>query len=122
MNDTQNTVTAFYASIEREDFEALRGLLRDDLAFEGPVGAVEGADAFVGMVQKMSALTEGFNVKHLFVDGEQACCVFDLVTATPIGESPVAEYFQLEGGRIASIRAHYDSRPWIALQQPSESH
>lgn len=121
MPTTHDTVKAFYASIDNEDFDALRRILADDLAFEGPVHRLDNADDFVATVKKMSMLTEGFNFKHLFVDGEHACCVFDLVTATPIGESPVAEYFEVRDGRIAAIRAHYDSRPWIALSGPEPS-
>ncbi|MBV1857835.1 MAG: nuclear transport factor 2 family protein [Nannocystaceae bacterium] len=115
MTTTQEIVTAFYSRIEARDFDSLRSMLHDDLDFEGPVEGSDSADAFVAAVAKMSSLTEGFDVLHLFVDGERACCVFDLVTATPIGNSPVAEYFQVRDGRIASIRSHYDSRPWLAL-------
>ncbi|MGH1340273.1 MAG: nuclear transport factor 2 family protein [Nannocystales bacterium] len=115
MTTTKEIVTAFYSRIEKKDFDGVRSMLHDDLVFESPVETSSNADHFVAMLSKMSSLTETFDVKHLFVEGEQACCVFDLVTATPIGKSPVAEYFQVRAGRIASIRAHYDSRPWIAL-------
>ena len=122
MNTTQDTVRAFYTSIENKDFDTLRGMLHDDMAFEGPVGNVNDADAFVAMLRKMTMLTERFEIKHLFVDGERACCVFDLVTATPIGKSPAAEYFELREGRIAALRAHYDSQPWVALAGAGEAH
>ncbi len=96
-------------------------MLHNDLAFESPIKNTDNADDFVTTLERMSRLTEKFRIHHLFVDGERACCVFDLVTATPIGESPVAESFMLRDGRIGAIRAHFDSRPWIALSGP-ESH
>ncbi len=113
--NTQEIVTAFYASIESKDFEALRGMLHDDLDFQGPMDRLKNADTFVAKLTKLAPLTEGFRVKHLFIDGDRGCCVYDLITATPIGESPVTEYFEVRDGRIASIRAHFDSRPWFAL-------
>lgn len=118
MSHTHGIVSAFYASVERKDFRALRHVLHDDLDSEGPLERLGSADAFITALTKMSGLTEGVRIKHLFVDGERACCVHDLVTATPIGDSPVAEYFELRDGRISAIRSHFDSRPWFALTGP----
>ena len=115
MTHTRTIVSAFYASIENKDFDALRRMLHDDLDSVGPIERLDNADDFVATLSKMSGLTDGVRIRHLFVDGERACCVLDLVTATPIGESPVAEYFELRDGRIAAIRSHFDSRPWFAL-------
>jgi len=112
---TQDIVVAFYSSIERKDFEALRAMLHDDLEFDGPMDRAGSADTFVAKLAKLTRLTDSLRMKHLFVDGDRACCVYDLVTATPVGASPVAEYLEVRDGRIASIRAHYDSRPWYAL-------
>ncbi len=121
MHNTQEIITAFYASIEHKDFDALRNLLHDALKFEGPNERIENADSFVATLTSMAHVTESFRVKHLFVDGDRACCVFDLITATPLRESPVSEYFELREGRIASIRAHFDSHPWIALYAKESS-
>ncbi len=115
MTTTREIISAFYASLDSKDFSGLRDVLHDDVDTEGPLERLGGADAFVASASKMSGLTERVQIKHLFVDGERACCVLDLVTATPIGESPLAEYFELRDGRISSIRSHYDSRPWFAL-------
>ena len=41
--------------------------------------------------------------------------VYDLVTDTPIGKSQVAEWFSTRDGRIASIRVHFDARPFAAM-------
>lgn len=115
MSQTHGIVSSFYASVERKDFRALRHVLHDDLDSEGPLEHLGSADAFIAALTRMSGLTDGLRIKHLFVDGERACCVHDLVTATPIGDSPVAEYFEVRAGRIAAIRSHFDSRPWFAL-------
>jgi len=113
--NTQEIVRAFYASVESKDFKALRGMLHDDLDFQGPMDRSGNADTFVAKLAKLSSLMESLRMKHLFVDGDRACCVYDLVTATPVGDSPVAEYLEVRDGRIACIRAHHDSRPWAAL-------
>ncbi len=115
MPNTQETIRAFYANIENKDFDAVRALLHDDLDFQGPMDQFDRAEGLVAKLTNVQEATQGFDVRHLFVDGDRACCVYDLRTATPIGSSPVTEYFELRDGRISMIRAHYDSRPWIAL-------
>lgn len=115
MTSTQETIRAFYSNIENKDFEAVRGLLHDDLEFRGPIDAFDAADDLVAKLSKLEGVTEAFRVRHLFVDGERGCCVYDLITATPLRESPVTEYFELRDGRITVIHAFYDSRPWVAL-------
>ncbi len=112
---TRQVVKAFYASLQNRDFVALRALLHEDLDFEGPLDRSVGADTFVAKLAKLSRLSDGLRTKHLFVDGHRACCVYEWVTATPVGDSPVAEYLEVRDGRIASLRAHDDSRPWFAL-------
>ncbi len=50
------------------------------------------ADTFVAKLVKLFGLMDTIRMKHLFVDGDRACCVYGLVTATPVGDSPAAEY------------------------------
>ncbi|MEM7157617.1 MAG: nuclear transport factor 2 family protein [Myxococcota bacterium] len=120
MTTTKELVTAFYSRIENKDFDGVRALLHDDLDFQGPMQSAENANELVSMLTMMGGVTESFRIKQLFVEDDRACCVYDLVTATPIGPSPMAEYFEVRDGRIAAIHAHFDSRPWIALQGPEQ--
>lgn len=113
--NTREIVTAFYERIESRDFEAVRGMLQDDLYFQGPLHRSGDAESFVAKLAKLSRLTDSLRMEFLFVDGERACCVYDWVTDTPVRHSPVAEYLVIRDGRIACIRTHQDSRPWLAL-------
>lgn len=115
MTSTKQIVTSFYANIESKDFDAVRKLLHDDLQVQDPMGNLDGADQLIGKLTQASGVTESFRMKHVFVDGDRASCVYDLITATPIRESQVSEYFELRDGRIVSMRVHYDSQPWNAL-------
>jgi limonene-1,2-epoxide hydrolase len=115
MTTTHDAVTAFYASMQSWDFAAMRRVLHDDLDVRGPIATVDSADTLVASLARLTRLTKRIRVKHLFVDGERACCVYDVITDTPIGASPVAEYFEVRDGRIVSLHAHFDGRPWAAL-------
>ncbi len=115
---TKETAAAFYNHIENKDFAAVRGLLHDDLEYQGPMVSFDNADALVARLQSMAEVTASFRAKHMFVDGERACFVYDLITHTPMGPSPFAEYLVVRDGRIASIRAHFDASPWLAMSAP----
>ncbi len=51
MTSTQETIRAFYSNIENKDFEAVRGLLHDDLEFRGPIDAFDAADDLVAKLR-----------------------------------------------------------------------
>ncbi len=115
MTTTRDIVTAFYTSQRNRDFTALRRTFHDDLEVRGPVKVLDSADALVAMLIRLRRLTIRIRVEHLFVDGHRACCVYSLITDTPIGASPVTEYFEVQGGRITVFHPHFDGRPWDAL-------
>jgi hypothetical protein len=54
----------------------------------------------------------GIEVKGLVVDGDDAGLFHDLVTGTPIGRTPGAEWLRLRGDEIAAIDVFFDARPW----------
>jgi hypothetical protein len=45
-------------------------------------------------------------------DGDDVCLIYDLVTNTPAGTAPVAEWFRVRDGKIAQIRVFFDARPF----------
>ena len=52
------------------------------------------------------------DVRKVFVDGNEACVIYDFVTDTPSGSLPTIEWLQFEEGRIRSINLYYDRVPW----------
>ena len=122
MTTTRDTVTTFYASLERADFTAMRDTLHDELDVQGPIRALHNADTLVATLTRLSRLTKGIHVEHLFVDGPRACCVYRLLTDTPIGASAVTEYFHVLDGQITLFHAHFDGRPWDALFSGPREH
>jgi hypothetical protein len=71
--------------------------------------------AYLAALGRLHAIVERVDVKKLFVDGDDACLLYDLVTKTPAGTSFVAEWLRLRGNRIASTRAVFDARPFAAM-------
>ena len=65
MPTTRETIRAFYAHIERKEFEALRGLLHDDLYFQGPVEHFESADYLVAQTGMLLCLNRDQRIAYV---------------------------------------------------------
>ena len=49
------------------------------------------------------------------VDGNDVCMLYDMVTNTPAGTAFIAEWIEVKGDKIASIRTVFDARPFAAM-------
>ena len=97
-----------------KDFERARSLLHDDLSFTGPFEKLDGADALMGSIQGLSQIVTGADRRGVFEQGDEAVVIYDLHTK-PIPTAPVAEWYTVKGGKIASIQAFFDARPFAAM-------
>jgi hypothetical protein len=111
-NETRDIVDRYYAAWASKDLSAVRSLLHDVLSFRGPIDTFDKADDYVKSIQQLFAIVQGVQPQKLFVDGQDACTIYDLVTSTPAGTVPVAEWVTVEGAKIAAIRVIFDARPF----------
>jgi limonene-1,2-epoxide hydrolase len=115
MASAGDVVHRFRAAVGAQDFAAARKLLHDSLSFQGPLETFHKADDYVAALQKLSAIVKGVDVKKHFVDGNDVCVLYDLITNTPAGTSFVSEWLHVEGDKIAAIRVVFDARPFAAM-------
>jgi hypothetical protein len=115
MASAGEVVHRFHTAVGAGDFTTARKLLHDDLSFQGPIDTFDMADDYVAALQKLSAIVKGVDVKKQFVDGNDVCVLYDLITNTPAGTSFVSEWFRVEEDRIAAIRVVFDARPFAAM-------
>jgi ketosteroid isomerase-like protein len=113
----RNVVERYHDAWQRHDFETVRGLLHDDLSFRGPFDTFEKADDFVEAIRGLAPIVRDVELKKVFVDGDDVCLLFDMVTNTPAGTQPIAEWHRVRGDRLATIRAYFDARPFAALRE-----
>lgn len=120
-----NTATAreiverYQQALGSKDFKAARGLLADDLAFHGPIDTFRRADDYLKAIQQLSSIIQRIEPRKTFVDGQDVCFIYDMVTNTPAGTAPVAEWYRVAGDRIKAIDVFFDARPFAP---PSASH
>lgn len=112
-------VQQFQQAIGRGDVAAARKYLDDNLSFQGPFDNFDKPEPYLESLGKLHPIVEGVDVKRMFVDGADVCLLYDLRYALgadkSAGVSFIAEWFQVKGDKIASIRVAFDARPFEPL-------
>jgi len=105
-------VTTYIEAVGERRLEALPPLLDPDAEFTLGDNTFRGRDAFVGAFRRLLPIIERNEIRHLFVDGDEACVVYDFVTSTPVGPVLSVEYIKLRNGRIASSTLVFERLHW----------
>ena len=96
------------------DTSAARELCHQGLRFVGPIQEWHTADEHITSLKDVSEVLKRVDVHRTIVDGDDVVVIYDLVTDTPVGTARIAEWNVIRGGKIAEIRAYFDSHPWRA--------
>jgi limonene-1,2-epoxide hydrolase len=105
-SDAREVVISFIKALNDEDFNLARRCVNDKISFVGPMGSRQGAEAYF---HDMERLRLKYQVKKVFVDGNDVCLLYDLtisgVTVFSCG------WYRVESGKIQSLKVVFDSRP-----------
>jgi hypothetical protein len=115
MTKTAEIVSSFQHALGQGDFAAARKLLADDLSFQGPFDCFRKPEPYLEALKKLHPIIKGVKVHKLFLDGDDACLLYDMETNTPAGTAFISEWFHVRDGKIASIRAVFDARPFAPM-------
>jgi ketosteroid isomerase-like protein len=107
-------VERYFDAWTSKDFGTARGLLADDLSFRGPIETLDSADALIESIKGLAQIVTGAERRGLVEQGDQVCVIYDLHTL-PVPTAPVAEWYTVRGGQIASMQAFFDARPFAAM-------
>jgi ketosteroid isomerase-like protein len=103
-------VDRYNQALGAKDFAAARALLADDLRFEGPIDRFQRADDYVEAIKGLYGMVKGVEHQASIGEGDDVA-VFYLLD-TPMAKAPVAEWYTVRGGKITSLRAYFDARPF----------
>lgn len=112
-------VRAYHAALGERDFETARGLLKDDLRFEGPFETFDRADDYLSALTRLWGIVERIEIRHRSSSGNATVVLYDMVTQTPAGTQLICEWSRVEDGRIAWIRTVFDTAPFAFLRPAS---
>lgn len=113
----RDVVAMYQEALGNQDFDAARALLKDELEFTGPFEKLSSADDYVKALRGLWGIVASVDVKHISSDGDEVVSLYDMVTNTPAGTQLVCEWYGVEGGKIAWIRAVFDSAPFAFLRE-----
>ena len=119
ITDAATLVRGYYGSwqngIATFDKERLSDILAEDLDFEGSIaGKRRGAAGFlVGLHRFVEVLKAPIHFQHQVEAGALAAVLYE--AELPGGSMRFAEFFRVDGGRIASINLLYDPAQYRAL-------
>jgi ketosteroid isomerase-like protein len=114
--DPKSVATPCLTAWSTGDFAMTRALLDDALTFTGPLGATDGAHAYIEGIKGWLRSSNGSISTRVFGEGEgeDVCVVYDLITKKPQARIPTADWYKVRDGRITSVRAFFDARPLAA--------
>lgn len=115
MTISADVVHGFLRALGVRDFEAAETLLANEFTFRGPFDTFDDPKSYIGALRKLYPIVKAVKVEKLFEDGDEACLLYDMETNTPIGTAFICEWFKVRDGKIASIRAVFDARPFAAM-------
>jgi hypothetical protein len=131
---TRDVIDAYYRSVNSGAWDDWLTLFKDDVTGDEQLaGHFEGIEVLRGAV---SAISQGYrrfqmHPQHIVVDGSQACVIWRCEASNRHGvpiDYPAdsarlvigANFFRLEGDKIAYMRTIHDSLPFRPFTHPDE--
>lgn len=99
----------YYEAFRRKtDFQEVP--IADDLAFHGPSGPIEGADAFRAAVSGIAKGLAKLEIRHQLERDGTVVSLYDFDLGAPDGPIPMAEVLEIAGDEIRRIELIFDTR------------
>ncbi len=115
MASALEVVQAYMQALGGGDMAAARKYLHDVFSFSGPFDTFDKPEPYLEALKKLHSMVKRVDMKKIFVDGNDVCALYDLVTNTQAGTAFIAEWYQVKSDKIASIRVVFDARPFAAM-------
>lgn len=119
--EIEELVRNYIAAVANQDREALTRLLSPEITLRGPIMELVGIQAVLESFQRISAIHVRSDIRRVFVDGNEACVIYDFVTDAA-GSVPTIEWLRLESGKIRRVDLYYDQLPWQTLRAQLAKH
>jgi hypothetical protein len=111
-NQTHDLVTSYVKAVGERRLEALPAMLEPDAEFTVGDTTLRGVEAFIGGFERLVPIIERNDIRKVFVDGDEACVIYDFVTNTRVGPVVSVEHIKIRNGRIASALLVFERLHW----------
>ncbi|HJU35778.1 MAG TPA: nuclear transport factor 2 family protein [Nitrososphaera sp.] len=100
------------ALIERRDFQSARSYISDDISYMSPLNSFDKAEPYLKYNEHLNL--PKFDIKKVFVDGQDVCLLYEMNVGTPQVTVLVCGWFHVnDDGKISSLRLVFDPRPFV---------
>jgi YHS domain-containing protein len=93
------------------DTDTARQYLADNLSFRGPAASFAGADDYLKAIEHAVRAVKRVDMRKVFVDGSDVAVFYDLHIDDPVESIAIADWYHLDGDKVASIRTIFDTGP-----------
>jgi len=100
----------------QRDWATIEGLLDEDLKFR--LGDKEvGKSQYLGILKRLGLVWNGNRIKRIFVDGNEACALYDFLSDTPTGAVPCVEWVRFRDDKITEINFLFEREKWGPIDE-----
>jgi uncharacterized protein YozE (UPF0346 family) len=96
---------------ERQDFKSARSYLKDNVSYVSPLNSFDRAEPYLKYNESLHL--PKLDIKKVFADGDDVCILHETNLAKPPAKVFTSLWFHVDGGKISSLRALFDPRPFI---------
>jgi len=111
-NTVHDLITSYIDAVGEGRLDDIRPMLDPDAEFTFGDTTLRGAENFVGGFRRLVPIIKRNEIRKIFVDGDEACVIYDFVTDTPVGPVVSVEYLKFKNGRIASSLLVFERLHW----------
>ena len=105
-------VVSYIQAVGEHRLADLRPMLDPEAEFRLGDATLRGVDAFIGAFVRLMPILVRNDIRKVFVDGDEACVIYDFVTSTPAGPVLSIEYLTFKEDRIASSLLVFERQHW----------
>src|SRR3989442_11928650 len=110
MANAKEIVIAYQKALGKADFAGARRYMHDDLSFVGPFESFNRPEPYLDALGKLHHIVVIVEPRKTFVDGDDVCLLYAMVTNTPAAATFISETGTFRGGKITSGRTAFRSR------------
>src|SRR2546428_11746690 len=111
MANAKEIVMAYQKALGKADFAGARRYMHDDLSFVGPFESFNRPEPHLEALGKLHHIVVRVEPRKTFVDGDDVCLLYNMVTNTPAGAAFICEGDNVRREEIASRRAGFGAPP-----------
>ena len=100
---------------EHRDFKTARSYVSDNISYVSPLNSFDSAEPYLKYNEHLNL--PKLDIKKIFTNGDDVCILHQTNLTKPPATVFTSLWFHVDGGKISSLRALFDPRPFFRTQR-----